>query len=219
MHYHLEVIMPPTDDIKGTLAQILEPFSEHQDETDEDLEYMKRYAFWDWYEIGGRWAGDKMMAALDKDKLAAFNAALQEKKITISGLIWGKEELSPASQIPLVDSLWNEFFPDSPTKVCPIFKHYQGSNGDVMELKDIAKRATAARVIIAGLDYQQKMTAQFMIEDSIYNGVNFVDSKWDGTIAQALEMFAKKNEHCKEEWFESHTPRPDWLVVTVDYHS
>lgn len=219
MHYHLEIIMPPTEDIEGAVAQILKQFNEQPKETDEDTQYNLRYAFWDWYTIGGRWAGEKLLRSVDQKKLASFYKALEEMKVTVIGLVWGKEELSPASQIPAVDALWNEYFPDSPTKVCPIFKHYEGSNGDIMPLKDIPESLTAARVIVAGLDYENNLKAQFMVQDDIYNGCNFIESKWGGTVKQALELAAEAIKWRKQEWIDSHTPRPDWVVVTVDYRN
>lgn len=51
MHYHLEVVMPPTDDVAAALRQILgepdwyDPESPHQ--------------FFDYYLIGGDWSGVK----------------------------------------------------------------------------------------------------------------------------------------------------------------
>lgn len=42
MHYHLEIIMPPTEDIEGAVAQILKQFNEQPKETDEDTQYNLR---------------------------------------------------------------------------------------------------------------------------------------------------------------------------------
>lgn len=46
MHFHLEVIMPPTTNVEGALEKIMAQF----DENNEDASH----AFWDWYVIGGR---------------------------------------------------------------------------------------------------------------------------------------------------------------------
>src|SRR5262245_27782076 len=109
MHYHLEVILPPVDNVEQAIGQILEPFDENG--KDEDG-HRNSHAFWDWYVVGGRWAGAKLQAMLDPKKLEEFNAELTKRKVTVSGIQAGKQELSPASQIPMVDALWNEFFPD-----------------------------------------------------------------------------------------------------------
>ena len=65
MHYHLEVIMPPTADISTALDDILKPFDESCE--DEDL---KSVTFWDWYVIGGRWAGKKESCRFEEKSTA-----------------------------------------------------------------------------------------------------------------------------------------------------
>ncbi len=49
MHYHLEIILPPTEDIEKAIAEILQQFDENEEENTN--------SFWDWYQIGGRYTG------------------------------------------------------------------------------------------------------------------------------------------------------------------
>lgn len=226
MHYHLEIIMPPTDDIGAAVEKILEPFNEQPDERDEDTD--TRYAFWDFYVIGGRWAGNKLMAAYDKAKLNQFHEWLHQQKVTVSGFQCGKQELSPASQIPMVDAKWNEMFPSQPPIPCPLFKHSNDQYGrigqgtlpaDVSTLATIPESLKCSRIIIAGPGYKDELSAQYMLVEDAYNGVNYMPVAWDGSVSQALEKFREKFAHYKPEYADKVTPKADWLVVTVDYHS
>lgn len=223
MHYHLEIIMPPVANITAAIAEIMEPFKEEGEDEDGNP---NRHTFWDFYVIGGRWAGNHLEALQDKEKMDAFYAEINKRKVTVSGMQFGKQELAPADQIPMVDALWNEFFPDSPIKVCPIFRHFndqfKDSNGfpDIMKLKDIPKSLKASHVIVAGLDYDgNRMEAKHMMQEQIWNGVTHLDTKWDCTVEGAIADLAKRHENYKEEYVAKNTPQPDWLVVTVDYHS
>lgn len=223
MHYHLEVILPPVPNVEEALNQILAPFNEHEDEDGN----RNSHTFWDWYVIGGRWAGAKLEATLDPEKKDAFFAELSRREVTVSGLQAGKQKLQPESQIPMVDALWNEYFPDSPLKVCPFFNHfndqYHNSDGfpDIMRLKDTPKELTASHVIIAGPSWKDDGTleAKYMLQASIWNGVTHVDAKWDGKVQTAIDEHKEQLKNTKPEYAAKHVPQDDWLVVTVDYHS
>lgn len=215
-HYHLEIIMPPVEDVKAAVKQIMKPF----DEGGED----SYKSFWDWYVIGGRYAGAKLN--YDKSKTDAFYAWLKAEGVTVSGVQCGKQELSPASQVEKVNAKWAEMFPESGLTVCPLFAHYQNQYDDnlrppdVMKLGGVSKDLTAFAVIVAGKAYSgDGLKAEFMIHQYMWNGVNHVDTKWDGLVSSALEMHTKKLEGYREEYRKEATPTDDWLCVTVDYHS
>ena len=53
----------------------------------------------------------------------------------------------------------------------------------------------------------------------MWNGVNFVKTASDGTLAGALEFFKKEVKMYRSELALERTPKEDWLIVTVDYHS
>jgi hypothetical protein len=230
-HYHLEIIMPPTDNVEGAISSIMEPFDENKEEA--------YHPFYDWYVIGGRWAGDKFVDSLDQDKLQEFYDWCDNEKLTVSGLIAGKQSLQPATQIPRVDAKWNEMFPreDGQEVSCPLFQHSNNQfatavldalDGDVWPLSR-SKHATAARVIVAGPSfvphppegvsvYSGPYEAIFMLSQQIWNGVNSEETTWDGTIAKALETLESRLQNYSDEYRQSHTPQDDWLCVTVDYH-
>lgn len=220
MHFHLEIIMPPTDNIEKAVQQILSPFDENQEDA--------RHAFWDFYVIGGRFAGRKLDFMIDPEKKKAFFQELTDRKITVSGITCGKQELQPASQIPMVAALWNEYFPDAPVRVCPFFRHfndqYKNSAGfpDICTLEQMPAGLTASRVIIAGPHWDDEtggFEAKRMLSDDIWNGVTHVDTAWDGKVQTVIDQHRDYLKHAKPEYAAKHVPQADWLVVTVDYHS
>lgn len=216
MHHRLEIIMPPVADIEAAVAQIMAPF----DENCEDEDIASSFQFWDWYQIGGRYSGRKLEQSIDPAKVEAFIAALQEKGVTCSGLVWGKQELSPASQIPMVDALWREMCPGA-GDVCPMFKHSGDSmNMDICRLDQMPAACTALAVIVAGPNHDgTKLEAKYMIHEDTWNGVIHVKSEWDCKVTTAIQNHLKRIEGYAEAYKEKVTPKPDWLVVTVDYHS
>jgi hypothetical protein len=219
MHMHLEVLMPPTDNVESALAKIMAPFDEGG--TDEGGN-PNQHGFWDWYQIGGRWGGAKIEANLGKERLADFNKALIERKVTVSGLQFGKQTLQPASQVGMVDALWREMFPDSGLSVCPLFDHApKVIDGDICKLSEVPDGLTAERVIIAGPSWKDDGTfsAEYMISEDIWNGVMHVKTQWDGQFKTAIDAFAENIKSYRDDYREKRTPKDDWLVVTVDYHS
>jgi len=222
MHYHCEIIMPPTDDVEAAVKLIMAPF--YEGEEDEDIK--SNHPFWDFWVIGGRWAGAKQKATYDKEKLEAFYAWCTEEKITVSGLTAGKQSIQPVSQIPMVDAKWNEMFPSAKFSACPLFAHSNDQyssksliDGDICKVSEVPDNLECSRVIVACFDYQDKLYAEHMLSDSIYNGCNFERTKWNGTIVDAISDYEKSHSSYRDEWKEKNTIKPDWLVVTVDYHS
>src|ERR1700721_3079901 len=217
MHYQLEVVMPPTDAVETALKQILALFDENGEENED---HDRRHAFYDYYVIGGRWSANKILAALGEGRLKDFHQMLHDQHITVAGLQWGKPTLQPADQVDKVDMLWRDAFPDAPVSVCPLFDNYKGAWGDVMPLSEAPMGMLCAHVIVAALDYKnEKLEAVYMIQESIWNGVTHVKAAWDGTLGAAIEGGVEKMRNYKPEYAAKRTPQPDWLVVTVDYHS
>jgi len=221
MHEVLEIVMPQVDDIEKAVSQIMEPFNENGD-------YEERICggFWDFYIIGGRWAGHKLTAGLDKDALKAFYDDLKIKEVTVSGLQCGKQEISPASQIPLVDELWTSYFPEYAGRACPLFNHSNNQYendclyGDVLRIKDVPDGVSCSRFIVANYDYDgDKLEAKTMFSDSIWNGVNHEKTDWDGMLRTALSKHINETSNYSQEYKDENTPDDDWIVVTVDYHS
>jgi len=227
MHYHCEVIMPPTEDIEGALQTILAPFDEN---------HQAELGFWDWYVIGGRFAGEKLIAKYDRAKVEQFHQWLRNEGVTVSGLQFGKQELSPANQIPKVDAKWNEMFPskDGQPMRCPIFRHSNDQladgmdgtiPGNVCKLKDLPDME-CYRVIIACPSYDTKngtwtgsLKAEFMISEDAWNGVSWMRVDWDKKVSSALARHTDKLSGRNPEYLEAAKPNNNWLVVTIDYHS
>lgn len=207
MHFHCEIILPPTDDPEGAVKQIMEPFYEGGEENYK--------AFWDWYVIGGRWSGSKARARLDPERVEAFVDELKARKVTVSGVTAGKQSLSPASQVPEVDALWREWFPESGLEACPIFEH-AGDRllDDICRLGDTPLGMKVERVIVAGPQWGDAtgLRAAWMAEVSCWNGVNHIATVWDGSIRAALELY-------REQSRQGADVTDDWLTVTVDYHT
>lgn len=226
MHHHLEIILPPVEDVTGAVAKIMKPFDENPDAAEAERPSTSN-SFWDWYVIGGRWAGTKLECALDLERKNAFFDELTKRGVMVSGFQAGKQEISPSSQIPIVDALWNDFFPDAPVKVCPFFNHfndqYRDSKGypDVMTLRDCPRELKAEHVIIAGPSWRGEgsLEAKYMVQQEMWNSVCFVETTFDGYVSSAVLEHVRKLGNYKSDYAAKYTPQDDWLVVTVDYHT
>jgi hypothetical protein len=216
-HYHLEIIMPPTEDVEKAVEQILAQFDENAEGEDADT----RSAFWDFWVIGGRWAGAKMQAAVGQDKIDAFYEWAKKQKIMVSRLQFGKQNIPDANQRAMVDAKWSELCPDF-RGPCPMFQHANDQYSsdsvlplDVCRLDQMPTGLTASRVIIAGPRFRKptEREAAYMLTSSIWNGCTWQDTKWDGLVSSAIA------QHQEQERRDEHKPAADWLVVTVDYHS
>jgi len=219
MHYHSEIIMPPTSDIESAVKTALDPFSQH-----EESEERHPMAFWDWYKIGGRWHGQKIISKLPEADVESFYAELREKNITVAGLRAGKDEINPPDQIPTVEAIWQKHFKDTPFETCPFFKHgadqYEDSTtfpGNVMPISECLDVNGIHRVIITDTEG----TISFMCNDQMWNGVNHEQTTWDGTIGHAVEMHKENIARYKPEsrYVAMNKVSDDWIAVTVDYHS
>ena len=198
-HYHLEIVMPPTEDVNAAIAAIMQPFSERNDEPN--------HAFWDYWVIGGRYSGSKLEANVGEEKIDAFREELIKREVTISNLTFGKAELSPASQIPEVDALWREMCPGA-GDVCPLFAHAgDRMQGDICTVADIPKELRAFTFIYAEFLESCGWMAKTLWHKDIWNGVSFQSSQWSGNVLEAIAA-VRHSEIA-----------PDWLCVTVDYHS
>ena len=201
MHEMCELIMSPTNnaEIEKTVEKIMASFQELE------------HCFYDYYVIGGRFSGGKRKATLNVDKLNKFYERLKELKVTVSSFVCGKQTLNPESQIPMVDKLWKEMFPESNLDVCPLFSHFNDPykhsiNEDVWKFEDLLLDMYVSIVIFA---FEGK--ARYILQKEFWNGINYQDTKWDGTIKQALEMY-KSN-------LDMPLPEKDWLCITLDCHS
>ena len=223
MHYRLEIVMPPVENVEAAVASIMDPFDENGDPNP--------HAFWDWYVIGGRFAGSKRLDAIGRERVQLFWNWLKEENVTVSGLCAGKQELKPETQIPKVDAKWNEMFPEASADHCPLFMHSNNPYGkglsgtlpdDICPLEQ-CKNVTAERVIFAAPSFNKKeltgpIEPSFMLQKDFWNGVNFAATTWDGTLNSGIAAVVQNFKDYSDECQEAYTPKDDWLVVTVDYH-
>jgi hypothetical protein len=220
MHSLLEVILPPHLDIETAIATALKPFDENEDD---DIRYKP---FYDYYIIGGRYAGSKHQSLIGRDRIDKFVEGLAAKGTTVSNIRFGKQELQPASQAAEIDAMWREAFPESPLKVCPVFAHFDAQPEaddlglqNVMKLQDTPAHHECSRVIFVGDFHAGEVEATYMLQRDFWNGVTWMETTWNGTIEHALAMFNHHLGKMGDEYRKANTPGPDWNVVTVDYHS
>ena len=223
MHAIVEIIMPPTGDVEGAIEKIMAGYDENGGDEENGP---SKHAFWDFYVIGGRFAGAKLKSSLGNEKISKFYKVLRDAKVTVSGFTAGKQELQPASQIPAVDAMWREFFPDSGIDVCPLFKHsndqYDSGSllvGDICTLAELPPEHKAERVLFGGWNDDGELTAKYMLSDTMWNCTNHQKTAWDGVIMSAVNEYTASLDGYKKEYKEKNSPKHDWLVVTVDYHS
>ena len=97
MHYHVELIMPPTPliEIKSRISEMLYLLSNRAAEIAGTTAPL-----YDWYQIGGRFASTKMRLRLDPERLRKFKKELTGKKIMVGPNLAGKPQLWPADLIP-----------------------------------------------------------------------------------------------------------------------
>jgi len=169
------------------------------------------------------------LARYDQSRIDEFNEWCQAEKITVSGVVAGKQSLNPVSQIAKVDAKWNEMFPTEGQLIpCPLFAHSNDQYGkglsgtlpqDVVSLKDMPMQLACSRAIIATPNYRDELAAAFMLVDDAWNGCNYMKVDWDGKVQTALDRYRKRLNTYKDDYRAKRSPQDDWLVVTVDYHS
>lgn len=234
MHYIAEVVIPPNADVVASVGQLMRYFCEEKYDADGNETGREDHAdWWDFFVIGGRYSGHKLEASLDPTSLLRFNEILTERKVTVSGLRAGKEELSPASQIPMVDALWREMFPGKGS-VCPLFNHgrdqYRKGGyypDDVCKVSEVPDSLACERLILAGPlwdaeKHPGELEPVSMLVKSFWNRVEWQDTTFDGLVKPALAALMAKRDAQREDdrgAMRRCNLSPDWLVVTVDYHN
>ena len=214
MHYHLEIVIPPTEDIEKAISEIMTPFDENGEDSD--------HAFWDFYSIGGRWAGNKTKSKLDPEKLKSFYDWMKSENVMVKGFTCGKEELANKETEEKVDAKWREIFPEAGNK-CLLFKHSNNQydeflDGDICPISEVPDNFECERIIFAS-KHDNKYQADCMIQTEYWNGVSLNKTVWDGHFDNAIKIMNEEYSYYKDEYRKEKTPKSDWLVVTVDYHS
>ena len=205
MHFSVEVVIPPVDDIDDTINRLMSSC-----ESDFDNGERPWFDFW---RKGGRFSGNKLLASLSRAKLREFEAELNALAVSVSCVQCGKPELNPETQIETVNKLWQEYFPGT-SRDCPYFHHFDSSGyGDVCLVKEVPERLTCSRLIVAkpdknNLEYVQPVIMLEEEEDSL-NPFSF-----DGNVKKALDLIRERDSA------RGHSLGLDdnWVVVTLDCH-
>lgn len=254
MHYHLEVILPPDAgeteaEVEDAVSEVLAPYSEDRhyswgedvgflastsseeaiDRRLEEIierEHTSRWAFWDYWSVGGRWTGSHDLSHIAPSDLDAFRKAEVAHQFTVSGVQFGRPTLQPASQAEEVDRRWREAFPQSPLKQCPLFDHAGGR--DIHRLGYVGEHLTASHLILAthshvpaedrapdASRWSGPLKVERMWLSQVWWAGTWMETAWDGRIPD----FEKEFGHYAPEWQEGNMPNEDWWIVTVDYHS
>ena len=219
MHYRGEIVIPPVDNVEEFINEMLEPWNEkykYMETATSDKQ--NPYAFFDYFVVGGRYNGDKVLDSLPENGRERFYKRLNAEHVTVSGIQFGKQTLQPTSQKSLVDSIWCEMFPDNILKECPLFDNYKGNMWDIMPLANIPQQTEAYYVIIAKADVS-KPNVSHIFQKEVWNGKDWLECKFDGCVTTALEMVNKKLDHLDETARAAFLPNEKWLCVTVDFHS
>lgn len=234
MHAIAEVVVPPKfkPDLNLWVGRVMDYFLKGEGEG-------AKADWWDFWKIGGRFSGHKTLSRIPADRLAAFNKELARRKVTVSGMIFGREELQPASQIPEVDGLWREWFPGHGER-CPLFQHaYQAHlqgphrhveyfDHDVCTVAEVPDDLKCVRLLVFGHspDYPAEVRGVRHLVTEFWNGVEHQDTKFDGKVKPALDAMIRgvgrpprDREDYKTKELRAFGFDKDWLVVTVDYHN
>jgi hypothetical protein len=217
MHASVEVVLPPAEpadedypiniytDLRDRLGAIM----------DTSRNVGPEKGWWDWWVPGGRFSGKKLMARIPEDQLKAFYEELVKRKITVSAVVAGKQTISPASQVPLVDELWRQMMPGQ-GDVCPLFDHYHDkyiddhiNESDVCLVKDIPERLSTLHVVVADPDNADE--AIEVIHKEYWNGKRFKETGFDGNVKKLVTKLMAERPELKIQ--------PNWLVVTCDIHN
>lgn len=157
------------------------------------------------------------MQMIDQSAWDKFHDRIKDEKVTVSSVTMGKQTIHPASQIPMVDRIWKECTGlDGP---CFLFDHCTGDSLDVCRVDAIPAGFKTGHLIVAAPNYKGEVEAQFMLEQLYWNGCNYQETKFTGDVHEAMAMYAEHVGRYNEKAQDKLRIQPDWLCVTVDYHS
>ena len=204
MHYHLELIMPPSPliQIQERVRELMFPLSQAVAHSEGTTAYL-----YDWYQIGGRFAGAKMLGRLDPERLHKFRQELYGEAFTNDArpVVIGQTGLWRTQDLPKVDALWRKWFPEEEIDACPLFDHYPAGDQDICRVDQIPDTLTADAVLVGNED---KVVFQLITEIWDSTKQEFQDTGFDGSVLNALRQ-------CRACGVE---PSQNWLAVTLDCH-
>ncbi len=204
MHNHVELIMPPSPvvEIQERVRELLYPLSQSAAEMAGTTGRL-----YDWYQIGGRFAGTKMSLRLDPERLHKFRQELYGEAFTndTRPVLLGQQRFWGTPDLPTVDALWRKWFPEEEAGACPLFDHYPTGDQDICRVDRIPDNLTAHAVVVGNED-----KVVFQLHTEIWDSTRseFQDTDFDGSVLNAL----RQGRACGVE------PSKNWLAVTLDCH-
>ena len=175
MHYACEVLIPPVelDDLDRYLEDLMEPFSAHR------MEPTTHERWFDYWDIGGQFAGDKLRAALDV-----------------------QEDTDPA----VVRARWQQ---RSPRQDCPLPVVGGGYIAeDALELAEALTLTsyTCSYVMFVSAAFQPQYvlirtpwTGQNFLDSTWDGTLSHALAMWDDTFAEYSASFRKKHRPA-DDW-------------------
>jgi len=223
MHYNMIAVIRTSSseslraateaDLGKVISTAMAPYNEERSER----------GFWDWYVIGGRYAGSVLRSRLGHERLKVFDDALASRKVMVKAVRCGKEELADAQTEEVVDAIWRYMFPDSGLATCPLFKHGSPSQYDkrgelpydVCTVADVPQSHSVHTIALVTVNHADTTYIDSLLHSEIWNGATFQKTTWDGTFGAALSHFNERLARYREP----ESVNPNDVVVTLDYHS
>lgn len=202
-HYHVELILPPTPRLGWALEErileILLPLRKGDDEATWPADPL-----FDWYKIGGRFAGTKHGLRCDPERRRKFYAALYSEAFATDEFtklgFWGD------NQLPAVNALWRTWFPEDEVGICPFIGPYPTGDQDICRVDRIPDELKADTVVVGNEANQVVLRLKTEIWDSARR--RFLDTGFDGSVLNALRQ-------CRAQGVAL---AGNWLAVTLDCH-
>jgi hypothetical protein len=101
-----------------------------------------------------------------------------------------------------------------------LISHGLWDNKDmVTTVADLTKDDTAFRVLVVGKNSFCDLSGVYMVVQEAFNGLSYNKTDWDCTVLSAIDKAKERISYYLEGVRDSYTPKDDWLVVKIDYHS
>lgn len=190
MHYHAEVWIPEMADAEKLIAEAMAPYKEEC--SGEEVR-----GFWDWYQIGGRWTGEKAGYEPEKDPKNVERCYLCEGTGFRRDSVGNEARLSTPSYTcngcgEYKDGTWTHG-PHGPGRRVKWPTNWGVHLGDIAPVSAIKDTLKCYTLVVRGEAYSQER----------WTGDEWEKTDFDGHVAKKL----------------SELGVTDGFLVTVDYHS
>jgi hypothetical protein len=187
MFDHVELVIPPTNHVRSDVDAVMRHVM------------TRRHPWCDFYYIGGRWNGLKVVIDLD---LEPFDRRLDEMQVRVSYVDWNgnRQSLRPESQAEAIDLEWRRLYPGR-GDYCPLFAQYKGPPDiNWCPVGGLSDTIRATRLVVAKPTGRRKII-HVLTEDDL--------RPFDNKVKVAIRSLQK---------LTPESPTDDWLVVTLCCH-